>query len=50
MRALLVFAALLQGGCATVPPYERERLARPDMQIGNHADSRAGEELSLIHI
>lgn len=30
--------------CATVAPYERERLARPDMELGRNADARAGEE------
>lgn len=42
-RALLA-SALLMAGCATVQPYERERLARPDMQMGSHPDSRAGED------
>jgi hypothetical protein len=30
--------------CATVAPYERERLARPDMEMGRNADAKAGEE------
>lgn len=30
--------------CATVAPYERERLARPDMELGRNGDARAGEE------
>ena len=30
--------------CATVAPYERERLARPDMEVGRNADAKAGEE------
>ena len=30
--------------CATVAPYERERLAKPDMDLGRNADARAGEE------
>lgn len=39
-------AALLLGlaGCATVAPYERERLAQPDMTLGRNADAKAGEE------
>jgi uncharacterized protein DUF4266 len=32
------------GGCATVAPYERERLARRDMQLERDADANAGEE------
>ena len=36
--------ALFAGGCATVAPYERERLARPDMELGRNADAKAGEE------
>jgi hypothetical protein len=31
-------------GCATVAPYERERLARRDMQLERNGDSSAGEE------
>lgn len=43
-KALLVGLALGAGACATVAPYERERLARPDMELGRNADARAGEE------
>jgi hypothetical protein len=42
MLTVLVLCAL--GGCATVAPYERERLARPDMDFGRNADAKAGEE------
>jgi hypothetical protein len=35
---------LTLSACATVAPYERERLARPDMDLGRNADARAGEE------
>ena len=35
---------LAASACATVAPYERERLARPDMELGRNADARAGEE------
>jgi len=34
----------LVGACATVAPYARERLARPDMEVGRNADAKAGEE------
>lgn len=30
--------------CARVAPYERERLARPDMEMGANPDARAGED------
>jgi len=35
---------LTASACATVAPYERERLARPDMELGRNADAKAGEE------
>jgi hypothetical protein len=35
---------LATNACATVAPYERERLARPDMELGGSADAHAGEE------
>jgi hypothetical protein len=34
---------LATSACATVAPYERERLARPDMELGRNGDARAGE-------
>jgi hypothetical protein len=37
-----VFAAMQ--GCASVAPYERERLAKPDMELGRNPDAAAGEE------
>lgn len=43
-RALVAGLMLAAGACATVAPYERERLARPDMELGRNADARAGEE------
>ncbi len=40
-----LFAALTAlSGCAAVAPYERERLARPDMQLEREPDTAAGEE------
>lgn len=42
---LFVGAALtLLAGCATVAPYERERLARDDMQLASRGDVTAGED------
>lgn len=42
---LLVLAVCAAGqGCASVVPYERERLARPDMALGRNPDAAAGEE------
>jgi hypothetical protein len=45
MTRLFCFALVCSlGACATVAPYERERLARPDMEVGRNADAKAGEE------
>lgn len=41
---LLLFALSAASGCATVAPYERERLARSDMELGAESDVSAGEE------
>lgn len=43
--ALVALVCALCGtGCATVAPYERERLARPDMELGRNGDAEAGQE------
>ncbi|MDH5671896.1 MAG: DUF4266 domain-containing protein [Myxococcales bacterium] len=42
LPVLLVLSAA--PACATVAPYERERLAKADMQEGRNPDLRAGEE------
>ncbi len=44
--ALLVAVPLSASttGCATVSPWEREELARPDMQFEGNRDRSAGEE------
>ncbi len=39
----LLFVVLFSG-CATVAPYERERLAKPDMELGRNGDAEAGQE------
>ena len=45
MRIWVMFGVLaLLGGCAAVAPYERERLARRDMQLQRSADASAGEQ------
>ena len=41
---LCALAAFVLGACATVAPYERERLARPDMELGRNPDAKAGAE------
>jgi hypothetical protein len=46
-RLAIVFLGglvLSASACATVAPYERERLARPDMELGRNGDAHAGEE------
>lgn len=42
LRVSLVLCLLL-AGCATVAPYERERLASRDMQLERSPDLRAGK-------
>jgi hypothetical protein len=41
---LFIIPILAVSGCSTVAPYERERLARPDMIAGRDADARAGQD------
>ena len=41
---MLALAALALTGCATVAPYERERLSRPDMSADTDSDLRAGAD------
>jgi Domain of unknown function (DUF4266) len=49
--ALLAAAGLSIGvtGCARVAPYERETLARRDMEMGGDADLAAGEEHAVAY-
>lgn len=42
LRMLVLASAL--GGCATVAPYERETLARRDMELSRNPDVAAGEQ------
>ncbi|MFZ6184402.1 DUF4266 domain-containing protein [Nannocystis pusilla] len=47
-RAAALLGVLSLGtGCARVQPYERGRLAQPDMQLGGDADLSAGPEHAL---
>jgi Domain of unknown function (DUF4266) len=39
-----IAVSLLLASCATVAPYERERLARPDMSLERNGDALAGEQ------
>ena len=41
---ILVATAATLSGCATVAPYERETLAREDMQLSRSADLTAGSQ------
>jgi len=41
--AAVLFAAAALGGCATVAPFERETLAREDMQFGGAAQLHLAE-------
>ncbi len=40
----LLACGLLLGACATVAPYQRERLAKPDMNPDRNPDAEAGAE------
>lgn len=45
MRILITVSLLVWlSGCAVVAPYQRERLARRDMQMQRSADASAGEQ------
>jgi hypothetical protein len=45
MRLLLLCSIIAAcGACATVAPYQREVLARPDMQLERNGDAAAGEQ------
>ena len=43
-RLMLLIVLLMLGGCAAVAPYERETLARRDMQLQRNPDASAGEQ------
>jgi hypothetical protein len=44
LRTALLLALLGSSACATVQPYQRETLARTDMQLERNGDAAAGEE------
>ena len=45
MRTIaLALPLVLLAACATVPPYERETLARRDMALQRNPDTSAGEQ------
>jgi hypothetical protein len=49
-NGLLCFALLaLLSGCATVKPYERERLAQRDMQFDRDGNARSGEDHAVSY-
>lgn len=41
--------AVVATGCATVKPYERETLARPDMEFAGNPDASAGEQHAVAY-
>jgi hypothetical protein len=45
----LAVCALTLSGCARVAPYQRETLARRDMELGTNPDLAAGEEHGLAY-
>jgi Domain of unknown function (DUF4266) len=45
LRISLLFVLIAcASACATVAPYERERLTKKDMELGRNPDAAAGEE------
>jgi hypothetical protein len=44
MRGTCASLLFLLSACSTVAPYERERLAKPDMILGRNGDAKSGEE------
>jgi hypothetical protein len=44
MRTAALYLLLSVSACATVPPYERETLARRDMALQRNPDTSAGEQ------
>lgn len=42
--AILSLVLMWMSGCAAVAPYERERLAKRDMELQRSPDVRAGEQ------
>ena len=47
--SLALLSVALLAGCATVKPYERERLARRDMQLERDSDLTSGEEHAIAY-
>lgn len=43
MRLVVIAVVLTLSGCATILPYERERLAQPDMQLASSPELALGE-------
>ena len=46
---MLFCLVVTSAGCAVVAPYERERLARADMQLARHPDLAAGEDHATVY-
>jgi len=44
LRAAFALTAVLCTGCVTVAPYQRGRLAQPDMELERPADLVAGSD------
>jgi Domain of unknown function (DUF4266) len=43
-HCILLATVISLSACAVVAPYEREKLARRDMQLSRSADASAGEQ------
>lgn len=46
---LSLLSLIALAGCARVAPYERETLARRDMELGENAELTAGEEHAVAY-
>lgn len=49
MKILCLVPLLAASACARVAPYERETLARRDMELAENADLTAGEEHAVAY-
>lgn len=49
MLPVMMCSVWLLGACATVAPYEREKLARRDMQLSDDADAGKGNQHSTAY-
>lgn len=49
LKLILALSILSASACVRVAPYERETLARRDMELGENGDLAAGEEHAIAY-